>query len=152
KPTLIMVAHPRCPCTRASVAELAQIMAHSLGKVNAFVLFVKPPGAGADWDDTGLRRSATSIPGVTVLTDENGVEAARFGAQTSGHTLVFDRQGTLVFSGGITASRSHIGGNTGEDSVLAALNQQAPDRERTPVFGCSLAGRNLNPEGPLCSN
>src|SRR2546423_5502594 len=139
RPTLLMVAHPRCPCTRASVAELAQIMAHSLGKLNAFVLFVKPPGAGADWDDTDLRRSAAAIPGVTVLTDENGVEAARFGAQTSGHTLVFDRKGTLLFSGGITASRGHIGSNAGEDAVLAVLDQQAPDRQRTPGFGCSLA-------------
>lgn len=152
KPTLLMLAHPHCPCTRASIAELAQIMAHGFGRVNAYVLFVKPPGAGADWDDTNLRRSAAAIPGVTVLTDDNGIEAARFGAQTSGHTLVFDREGTLLFSGGITASRGHIGSNAGESAVLAILNQQTADRQRTPVFGCSLAKCNLSGEGHLCSN
>jgi hypothetical protein len=152
KPTLLMVAHPRCPCTRASVAELAEIMAHGVDKIAAYVLFVKPPGAGADWDDTDLRRSAAAIPGVIVLTDENGIEANRFGAQTSGHTLVFDRDGRLIFSGGITASRGHIGGNAGERAVRAFLRQETPDRAQTPVFGCALANRNLTREGEPCSN
>jgi hypothetical protein len=137
-----MIAHPRCPCTRASIAELAQIMAHAPSGLKATVLFVKPPGAGKDWDDTDLRRSAVAIPGVTALTDENGLEAARFGAQTSGHTLVFDRDGALAFSGGITGTRGHVGGNAGENAVLAALRQQTPERGRTAVFGCSLAKRN----------
>ena len=152
KPTLLMLAHPHCPCTRASMGELAQVMAHAFGKVNAYVLFAKPRGAGPDWDDTDLRRSAAAIPGVTVLTDENGTEAARFGAETSGHTLVFDRSGTLVFSGGITASRGHAGSNEGENAILAVLNEQQPDRVRTPVFGCSLAGRTTMAAGQLCSN
>jgi hypothetical protein len=151
KPTLVMVAHPHCPCTRASVGELAQIMANAVGKVNAYVLFVKPPGAGADWDDTDLRRSAAAIPGVTVLTDENGSEAARFGAETSGHTLVFDHDGMLVFSGGITASRGHAGANAGESAVLAALTQQRVMHDRTPVYGCSLTERASMEDGKLCS-
>jgi hypothetical protein len=146
KTTLLMLAHPHCPCTRASVAELAKIMAHASGNVNAHVLFVKPSNAGTDWDDTDLRRSAAAIPGVTVLTDENGIEAARFGTQTSGHTLVFDREGKLLFSGGITATRGHVGDNAGENAVLAALRQQTPDRTGTAVFGCSLANRNPSGE------
>jgi hypothetical protein len=152
KPTLLMLAHPHCPCTRASVGELAEVMAHAVGKVNAYVLFVKPPGAGADWDDTDLRRSAAAIPGVTVMTDENGTEAARFGTETSGHTLVFDRGGTLVFSGGITASRGHAGENAGESAVLAALSQLPIVLNRTPVFGCSLSKRSSMEDGKLCSN
>ena len=150
KPTLVMFAHPHCPCTRASIGELAQVMAHAYGKANAYVLFTKPPGAGIDWDDTDLRRSAATIPGVTVLTDENGTEAARFGAETSGHTVVFDRSGTLIFSGGITASRGHAGENAGESAVLAALKQEPIERGRTPVFGCSLNGRASMAGGKLC--
>jgi hypothetical protein len=151
KPTLLMFAHPHCPCTRASIGELAQIMAHAVGKVNAYVLFVKPPNAAADWDDTDLRASAAAIPGVTVGTDENGKEAARFGAETSGHTVVFGSDGALLFSGGITASRGHAGSNVGENAVLAALNQQTVERARTPVFGCSLTKRPTMAEGKVCS-
>lgn len=137
-PTLVMLAHPHCPCTRASIGELAQIMADTQGKLNAWVLFIKPQGAGTDWDDTELRRSAAAIPGVTVLTDADGTEAARFGAKTSGHTLLFDRDGALFFSGGITASRGHAGRNDGESAIIAAVNGKRSDRARTPVFGCSL--------------
>lgn len=151
KPTLLMLAHPHCPCSRASVGELAQIMAHAVGRVNAYVLFVKPKEAGADWDDTDLRRSAAAIPGVTVLTDENGTEAARFGAETSGHTLVFAADGTLLFSGGITASRGHAGSNAGESAVLAALNNEVVVQSRTPVFGCALQKRNSASSQMLCS-
>src|SRR5207253_11434658 len=79
RPTLIMLAHPRCPCTRASVAELAQMMARMQGKVYAYVLFLKPQPSGAEWEDTELRRSAAAIPGVKVLSDADGVEARRFG-------------------------------------------------------------------------
>ena len=86
------------------------------------------------------------------MTDENGLEAARFGAQTSGHTLVFDSNGRLVFSGGITATRGHVGANAGENAVLAALRQQIPERGRTSVFGCSLAQRVSSKEGASCSN
>lgn len=149
-PTLVMLAHPHCPCTRASIGELAQIMADTQGKLEAYVLFTKPNGAGADWDDTELRRSAAAIPGVTVLTDPDGSEARRFGAETSGHTLLFDRDGALRFSGGITASRGHAGRNAGESAIIAAVNGKRSDRARTPVFGCSLVTQSN--EGVICLN
>jgi hypothetical protein len=152
KSTLLMLAHPHCPCTRASVGELAQIMAHAQGKVNAYVLFIKPKGAGADWDDTELRRAAAAIPGVTVLTDASGAEAGKFGVATSGHTLLFDRDGALIFSGGITASRGHAGGNAGENAILAAINGERIDQRRTPVFGCSLLKQPQQGGGAICLN
>lgn len=149
-PALVMLAHPHCPCTRASIGELAQIMADTHGKLSAYVLFTKPHGAGADWDDTNLRRSAAAIPGVTVLTDPEGSEARRFGAETSGHALLFDRGGSLLFSGGITASRGHAGRNDGESAIIAAVHGQRSVRERTPVFGCSLVMKSM--EGAACLN
>jgi hypothetical protein len=152
KPTLLMFAHPHCPCTRASIGELAQIMAHALGKVNAYVLFVRPLNADSGWDDTDLRSSAAAIPGVIVVTDENGKEAARFGAETSGHTVVFGSDGALLFSGGITASRGHAGSNAGENAILAVLNERAAEHARTPVFGCSLTKRPAMAQGKLCLN
>ena len=138
--TLVMVAHPRCPCTRASVAELAQVMAGGGGRIAAYVLFVIPKDGGPEWEDTALRREAAAIPGVTVVSDIDGAEAVRFGAETSGHTLLFAPDGRLLFSGGITESRGHSGGNAGEDSVLALINNQTPSLNRTLVFGCALRG------------
>jgi hypothetical protein len=136
--TLVMLAHPHCPCTRASVGELAQIMARTQGKVRAYVLFLKPQDSGADWDDTDLRRSAAEIPGVTVLSDVDGAEARRFGAETSGHTFLFDRRGHLLFNGGITESRGHAGDNAGESAIVALANNRKSSRVTTFIFGCSL--------------
>lgn len=150
RPTLIMVAHPRCPCTRASVGELAQIMARLQGKVAAYVLLVKPKEAGRDWEETDLVRSAEAIPWVKVLLDPDGVEARRFGAETSGHTQLFGADGRLLFSGGITASRGHAGENAGESAILALVGNQTPPQTETLVFGCALANRDEKGATALC--
>lgn len=149
RPTLVMVAHPQCPCTRASVAELAQLMAHVQGKVRAYVLFYSPRESGADWQNTDLRRTAAQIPGVTVLSDIDGAEAERLGAETSGHTFVFDPSGRLLFNGGITASRGHSGDNAGESAIVSLVNDHTSKRSQTFVFGCSL--KNPPRESVKCS-
>jgi hypothetical protein len=143
-----MAAHPQCPCTRASVAELAQLMAHVQGKVQAYVLFYSPRESGVDWQNTDTRRSAAQIPGVTVLSDVDGAEAQRFGAETSGHTFLFDPSGQLLFNGGITASRGHSGDNPGESAIVSLINDHSSKRSRTFVFGCSL--KNPVREGVKC--
>jgi hypothetical protein len=138
--TLVMLAHPRCPCTRASMSELAQIMAQVSGKVNAYVLFLKPRNSGSDWDDTDLFRRAKQIPNVTVLSDLEGEEAHRFGAETSGHALLFAASGKRIFSGGVTASRGHEGANVGENAIVSLVKAQPTVVIRsTSVFGCPLA-------------
>jgi hypothetical protein len=139
--TLVMVAHPRCPCTEASIGELAQVMARAQGKIAAYVLFVTPRSGGPEWENTGLRRRAAAVPGVTVVSDIDGAEARRFGTETSGHTLLFNSGGQLLFSGGITASRGHAGENAGENAIAAAVHNRTPLVADTLVFGCALAGR-----------
>ena len=148
--TLVMLAHPRCPCTRASIGELAQIMAEGQGKLKAYVVFSRPSGAGDDWNDTGTWRSAAEIPGVTPVGDDDGRETRRFGAETSGHTLLFAPDGRLLFSGGITASRGHGGDNAGESAIVALVKQQPVARASTPVFGCQLVTPSIAAAKPLC--
>jgi hypothetical protein len=136
--TLIMMAHPHCPCTRASISELAEVMAQVQGKVRAFVLFYKPQDAEDDWEKTALWENAAAIPGVTVVSDLNGQESQRFHIETSGHTMLFDAAGHLIFSGGITASRGHEGENAGVDAIVSLLRDNKSDRNNTLVFGCSI--------------
>src|SRR5262245_28219689 len=77
RPTLVLVAHPHCVCTRASLAELAVLMRRLPGRVAGRVVFVRPGGMPAGWEKTDTWRSAQGIPGVTVWVDPGGVEAAR---------------------------------------------------------------------------
>jgi hypothetical protein len=141
-PTLIMLAHPHCPCTRASLGELALLMARSQGRLTAYVLFLKPPGFSEDWEKTDLWQNAASIPGVKAIVDEGGAEARRFHAATSGQTILYDAEGRLLFSGGITASRGHSGDNAGRSAIMSLVNREAAERAETFVFGCPLFDEN----------
>ena len=138
--TLLMFAHPHCPCSRASVGELAILMTRAQKDVSARVLFYQPKSESAEWVRTDLWRSAAAIPGVEVLADPENAIASRFGAFTSGQTLLFERNGRLMFRGGITAARGHSGDNAGRDAVLALLHGPQAPLQSTPVFGCSLRG------------
>jgi hypothetical protein len=140
--TLVIIAHPHCPCTRATVGELAAIMAHAQGRLNAYVLFLKPAGFSEDWERTDLWHSAASIPGVSVMEDDGGAEARRFNSSTSGQTILYDREGRLLFSGGITASRGHSGDNAGRSAIVSLVNEGTADRSETLVFGCPLFDKN----------
>ncbi|HEX8776435.1 MAG TPA: hypothetical protein VF735_22890 [Pyrinomonadaceae bacterium] len=142
KATLIVLAHPHCPCTRASIGELALLMAHSQGHLTAYVLFLKPEGFSEQWEQTDLWQSAASIPGVHVLVDDEGIEARRFHATTSGQATLYDADGRLLFSGGITGARGHSGDNAGRSAVESILNRGAADRSETFVFGCPLFDEN----------
>ena len=140
--TLVMLAHPQCPCTRASIGELARVMTQAQGRVTAYVLFVKPANFSEDWEKTDLWASAAAIPGVSVVRDDEGVEASRFHAATSGQTMLYDREGKLLFSGGITSARGHAGDNAGRTAIVSLLNMNEAEQSATPVFGCPLFARN----------
>jgi hypothetical protein len=138
RPTLIMFAHPQCPCTLASVAELDQLVSDCHGKFSAQVWFIKPAGTPDDWTNTDLWAKASAIPDVTVHLDDGGIEAQRFQAETSGQALLYGRDGQLLFQGGITGSRGHVGDNPGCDALEALLNHKLTQQIQTPVFGCPL--------------
>jgi hypothetical protein len=139
RPTLVMIAHPKCSCTRASIAELERLLSQSGDHADVHVLFVRPLGTPDGWERTDTYARASQIPGVHVHTDASGVMAHRFGAHTSGETLLYGADGALAYHGGITGARGHEGGNVGRDRVLALLSGSAPDRNQSPTFGCDIA-------------
>lgn len=137
---LVMLAHPRCPCTRASLAELARLLTRSGDALAAHVVVYHPEGTPASWAATDVARSAATIPGATVVADEGGREAGRFGAATSGQVVLFDPAGRRRFAGGITPSRGHEGDSAGRSAILDLMARGAAERPSSPVFGCSIRG------------
>jgi hypothetical protein len=139
--TLVMFAHPHCPCTRASLEELAVILARTQGRLEAHVVFFEPADKTPSWpEENSLANAARAIPGVSVRVDVRGVEAQRFNALTSGQTLLYDTQGRIAFSGGITAARAHAGDNPGRSAVISLVNHGTASSKRASVFGCSILG------------
>jgi hypothetical protein len=138
RPTLLVLAHPQCPCTNATLGELELLMAQTQGKVNVHVVFVRPPGLPEDLVKGDLWRKASAIPGVTVEIDDGNIEAGLFHVETSGEALLYGSDGGLLFAGGITLSRGHSGDNPGRTAISALINRGSTDQSTTPVFGCAL--------------
>jgi hypothetical protein len=135
--TILMWCHPQCPCTRASLSELARLRRLSGDRLSTLVVFERPDkGAtmslqGENW------RLASEIPAARVLVDD-GEEARRFRVHTSGQALIFDPQGRLRFNGGLTAGRGHLGDNAAFQAARRLVLQGQEPPGEAPVFGCAL--------------
>lgn len=143
RPTLVTIVHPRCACSRATIRELSRLMSRLGDRVAARIVVAVPGAAGDDWLRTDLVESARAVPGAAVLVDAGRIEAARFGALTSGQTFLYSPAGRLLFTGGITSARGHDGDNDGAQRIAAILTS-APGGPLdgaiavTPVFGCEI--------------
>lgn len=113
-------------------------MAHSPSIATVYILFYRPRVLPLDWGKTDLYDQAAAIPGVAALWDEEGREAIRFHATTSGQTLCFTAAGKLVYNGGITMARGMEGDSAGQTQLLALLRGEPGKQQKFPVFGCSL--------------
>jgi hypothetical protein len=137
-PTLVVFAHPKCPCSRASIGELARMMTHVHGRLEPVVLFYRAANTEPGWEKTDLWDAAAAISGVRVISDPDGAEAEAFGVLASGHTLLYGADRRLLFSGGITSARGHAGDNPGSQAIVALTLNSGPAIARTSVFGCFL--------------
>jgi len=145
RPTLVLFAHPLCPCTRASLWELETITNRLYGMVDLHVLFFEPEDTSAMsaiWEASALKKMTARLPGTYIHRDVEGRIARHFGAYTSGQVLLYGTDGDLQFAGGITPSRGHTGTNPGRAAVISAiLSDEGVDPlapRSNPVFGCSL--------------
>jgi len=137
-PTLLMFAHPQCPCTRASIEALREILAHKDIAISAQIHFFSPVGATDAWVQAENWQAAAAIPGLSLRRDMDGATAARYQARTSGYCVVYDVAGTLQYAGGLTISRGHRGPSPGADAVLQVARGAVPHRHTAPTVGCTL--------------
>jgi len=143
---MVVFAHPRCPCTEAGMGEIERLLAETNGQARVHVIFYKPPGAPDEWAHTALWTRAAALPHADVRCDQDGAEAKRFGATTSGYVLLYDATGHLRYHGGITAERGHEGDNEGLSAMVAILRGEEPRVTSIPVLGCSFSGPTLESE------
>ncbi|MDZ4821273.1 MAG: hypothetical protein SGJ20_20115, partial [Planctomycetota bacterium] len=138
QPTLLVFVHPHCPCSKASLTELNQLVNDISHPVDLQIVFVRPPDTAEDWERTSLWDQAQTIPRAKVVTDQDGREAALFGGTTSGEALLYNAEGQLLFQGGLTASRGHEGDSAGRSELASLIDFGGASKDRLPVFGCAL--------------
>ncbi len=136
-PLVVLFAHPQCPCLPSTLGALQEALADAPPQALRFVVFT-PGTPVAHWDAAAIDALRQDWPLATVLTDRDGVVAARFGAATSGQVLAYAADGRLRFAGGLTAGRGHQGQNPASRSFAAALHRQLGAVASSAVFGCPL--------------
>lgn len=139
-PTLVIALHPECPCSRATLEELDKVVARSGGRLRTQVWCVQYAEIADKAEESGLWARAKRIPGIELRVDPEGREVRRFDMRVSGETRLYGPSGELLFQGGITAARGHVGDNPGQAAILNLIADQARENSvrTTPVFGCSL--------------
>jgi hypothetical protein len=139
RPTLVLFLHPKCPCSRATLAELERLLSPRMNQVAVRIALVRPAGMEEGWERTDLWTKAERIHGAKIVCDPCGVESRRFGARTSGEVMLFTPDGRLVYDGGITGLRGHEGDNPGRAAVASLIDAGGSEFRQAPVFGCGLS-------------
>lgn len=156
--TLLVFAHPRCPCTQATLSELEQLLESPPEHTQVRLLFMVPSVEKSEWTHSPLVRQAEGIRGLAIDFDAGNVEAERFGVETSGQTLLYNAEGRLLFAGGITPARGRTGPSIGNAALRAHLRSATTKTSAAAeVFGCPLSDGNPSksvsihlPGGALC--
>ena len=136
--TLFVFYHPKCPCTLATARVLERLHAR----------FATPPQlvpvayCPADQDDSWVESVTTSaLKGLAderLVVDKSGELTRRFGVIVSGHLLLYNSQGDLIFNGGITPYRGHEGDSPASKDLLDRVNSKHTGCGNWPVFGCTI--------------
>lgn len=142
KPTLVMLVHPSCSCSKSSIRELERILARFQNAVHAYIFFYASR-ANESWKNSDIWKQARVIKGVSLIEDGDGGRARLFDSHTSGQVVLYDTKGNLVFSGGITAGRGHEGKSRGGERLEQFLSTGIVDRATAPVFGCDIFGESV---------
>jgi hypothetical protein len=102
-----------------------------------WIVVLSTQGFGTELQEK-IAEIANRVPEATIVADVVGSLADTFGASTSGHVVAYDREGRLMFSGGITGARGHVGDNAGRRDLITALRDDHDDSHEHPIFGCGL--------------
>ena len=134
---LLVALNPHCPCSRATLSELARILTRAPGASDVTVLMYKPANEPESWIEGALLDECRRMS-YRVRPDPDGRLAAALGGVTSGVIALYDATGRLRYQGGITASRGHEGDNAGERMVIEILRGRRGGEKFMPVFGCPI--------------
>jgi hypothetical protein len=150
---VVLAVHPRCPCSRATAAQLERALDAYAGQARVVVLAYAPEsGEGSGWERSGVLDTLRRIKDAHIEMDPGGRRAAALGLQTSGHALLFSPDGRLAYSGGLTPTRGHEGPCTGVAALTALLAGRSAPASRGEVYGCGIQDQSPRPEPSCCDD
>lgn len=144
RPQFFLALHPHCPCSRATLKELAKILTQAPHASDVTVLMYAPSNEPDSWSEGALLKECRRM-NCRIHRDPDGKLAASLGTLTSGAVLLFDGKGRLRYQGGITAARGHEGDNAGARAVIEVLSGHNESHSSLPVFGCPIRRASTQP-------
>ena len=132
-----MFAHPACPCTNASLRNLAELSSTLSPDVETTIIFVTRGLDPALIATAPNVLAARLIPRISLVFDD-GSEVDRFGAKVSGEVFAFNDAGERIYRGGLTSARGHAGDSEGRRQLKRAFGGEARAPFEAHVFGCRL--------------
>lgn len=148
RPTLVLFLHPKCPCSRATVAELERLPVLVPGEAlpDICVVASAPRAIGDLWWSSSFLDQSARLPNAHLVRDSGGVETALFGARISGTVLLFDAAGKRLYAGGVTMARGHAGDNVGLQAVTDLLQDHRASVSSIPPLGCEMVRESREPK------
>jgi hypothetical protein len=133
---LLLFAHPKCPCTRATLSEMERLLATERDLRPHVILF--DTNNTQSWGESDIVSRSMCLPGAKTYGDADGRLQQMFNVTTSGHVLLYDKDGRNTYSGGITGLRGHEGENCGLAKLRERLAGRTSSPDSFPVLGCPL--------------
>jgi hypothetical protein len=131
-PTLIVVLHSQCTCSLATVDNLVDMPSSERSQLRIHLVFTGP-----GIDDSPIVRHSEALGAVEREFLSEDQVLTKYGARTSGQAYLYDANGRLRFSGGITDSRGYVGPSKGIEAIEAVLAGRDAI-STSPVYGCAL--------------
>jgi len=100
-----------------------------------------PENEADSWTESRTTTALSNLDGTRIVIDRAGRLSERFGVFVSGHILLYDSNGRLTFSGGITPYRGQEGDSPSSRDLLDRIHSPKGDCGKWPVFGCSIASQ-----------
>lgn len=140
--TLVVFLHPRCPCSDATITQLRDVITRCSGRLTVRVHVLQPSDQPDAWSESRVAQLREALPSAEVRRDLDGSVARGLGVRTSGHVLLYDDSGAVLFSGGVTSARGFVGPNESSNAlvrqILGVDKSAAKPVANRPVFGCAL--------------
>jgi len=138
RPTLFVFLHPECPCSAATVEELARISERCNGELKILGIFSDYSTLPHPPHQSGMWNKLESILGARPLLDDDAHLRRSFHASTSGECFLLGPDAHVLYHGGITSARGHAGPSSGGDAIISSFNGDTMGIVTAPVFGCTL--------------
>lgn len=135
---LVTFIHPMCACSRATVENPREIAGSDHHA--RLIAVVWTPSSQPEWKNSESVKRLREIQKVELVFDESKREFDLFDVKTSGQSFLFASDGSLIFKGGLTESRGHLGPSRGSEFVKRTVANTDVDTKKhafiSSVFGC----------------